>query len=80
MKRKDVLAQEECIHGVWPPNCCTICSGKEIKVAEEHFTFIVARWEAKFPSKCYRCGESIEVGDKIAKDTDDDILCERCSA
>lgn len=78
-KKDKILAQEDCIHGIWPPSSCTLCTGKDIPVATESWTFIVARWEAKFPAKCYRCGDDISVGDQIAQDTEDNHLCEKCS-
>lgn len=78
MKRKDVLAQDECKHGIWPPSSCTICTGKEIAPVEARI-IIVARWRAKFPGKCHTCGDDIEVGQHIAQDTEDRYLCERCS-
>lgn len=77
MRRKDVLAQEECKHGIWPPNCCTICTHKPVVTTER--LIIVARWNSKFQQKCHACGSDIEVGEPMAQDTEDRYLCESCS-
>lgn len=79
MRKKELLQQEECKHGIWPPTSCTICTGKEVKTLVEDRVIIVARWHAKFPGKCHSCGDDIALDDPIAQDTDDRYLCERCS-
>lgn len=77
MKKKPVYT-EECIHGIYPGNCCTICNGHDSKSVEER-VFIVARFHAKFYGKCYRCGSDINPGDKLAQTTNDEYLCTECA-
>jgi len=72
------LAEDECKHGIWPATSCTLCMHKPA-LAERPLVVIVARWTAKYYSKCSACGESIEPGDEIAKTGDDEYLCGRCS-
>lgn len=39
---------------------------------------ILAHFVARFDSRCAGCGEWMHEGDRIAKTTDHDYLCEAC--
>jgi hypothetical protein len=58
-----VTDDDECIHGLGPVACCTICNGRAKREADQpswrHFP-------AKYPGQCPGCDLPIAVGQAIA--------------
>lgn len=75
------LEEEECKHLIYPASACTICTGKDrLTPDNRNVVFIVARWTARFVGHCFECKKKINIGDPIARDTDERLLCEECSS
>jgi len=67
---------DECIHGIFPKEMCSICNGNDRKRATEEgavdYTFT-----AKFSGVC-SCGNIIEAGDHVGRLINNKIVCEDC--
>ena len=69
--------EEDCIHGIWPANVCTICNGadRRAETAVEWRTF-----PAKYPGQCGGCNLPISVGQRIAWQDGSPIYHEGCES
>lgn len=55
------LNGDECIHGIYLSDSCSLCNGRERREQADRDR-IVARWAAKFPGVCRKCGDGIAEG------------------
>lgn len=68
---------EECIHGLGPVECCTICNGREQRerLARAEADRPIRTWTAKFPGHCEVCRARIEIGEPIGMTADGRYIC-----
>jgi hypothetical protein len=59
------------------PSMCGHCRGHTDPSPMEDVA-IVARWTARYPGDCGRCGEKFAPGDKLGRDEDGALVCWRC--
>lgn len=71
------MSDEECIHGIWPADVCTICNGKDrAETTEAHWRM----FPAKYPGHCHGCDLPISVGQRIAWQEDSPVYHEGCES
>ena len=69
-------SMEECIHGIYPSDCCTMCKQHAAPPPEGvEYTFT-----AKYDGRCDACRRPIEVGDTIAAMADGQYWCKDCAS
>lgn len=69
----EINDEEFCLHGIYPKESCTICTGKDRKGKE-----IAYKFYAKSDYKCFQCKDKIRRNDLVARLNNDWIICPDC--
>lgn len=66
---------ERCKHDLITDQCAD-CTGRTGEPPAGDDPEIVARWTARYPGRCGRCGKRILPGDAVGRDQYESLVCE----
>lgn len=69
---------DECRHGIFPEQACTICNGSDKKREDEERGKLDRTLTASYSGVCGRCRGLIEPGETIGQLTNKKYICDEC--